>query len=83
MSEGNKFSRSMFGRVHGLQQLKDPKSQRVGQRLLDDPRCEALERLSSLHQHLHLPEDALLRYGMLSEDMALDLSSDDLKRMGD
>lgn len=72
----------LFGHIYRFQQLEDPKSQGVGQWLLDDSRRESLEGLSSLHQHLHLPKDALLRYGMLSKDITLYLSPDDLKRMG-
>lgn len=73
----------LFGHVHRFQQLEDPKSQGISQWLLDNSRREPLEGLSSLHQHLNLPKDALLRYGMLSKDITLYLRPNDLKGMGD
>lgn len=73
----------LLGHVHRLQQLEDAKGQRIGQWFLDDPRSESSEGLPGLHEHLHLFEDTLLRYGMIRKDITLNLSSDNLKGMSD
>lgn len=50
----------MFRLVHRFQELKDPKSHRVGQWFLYHPWRESLKSLSGLHERLHLPKNALL-----------------------